>query len=133
MRKFEIIKKTVEIKKKNASEIRKGVATDCEYPEVLKRFDTLEEAREAFKEFKTEIREFSTPSGKCFDIAEYYIEESNCDDDLPTPDIDVWEISPIEIRVVDDETHETVGVFSTYEDAIDEVNNSDVFLSIELF
>lgn len=130
-RKFEIIKKTAEIRLKNINDIKEGAAIDCEYPEVLEKFDTLEEAKEAFGKYESEIREFRNGKLTFFDVTEYYLEESDCDDDLPVPDIDVWGISPMKINVVDEESGETVGVFSSYEDAKFEVVNSDDILSIE--
>lgn len=84
MKKFELIRNTVEIPFIKKSTIKEGVtlANECDqYPEIIKSFSTMEEANEELKKYKSTIQELSSGGGKYYLVEEFYVEENTYDDD----------------------------------------------------
>lgn len=117
MRKFEIVKRTKEIRKSDSFKLRAGVALDCECPETLNNFDVLEDAKNELKKYQSEIKEFSSHGLSFYSVTEYTIEENEYDDDGEwVSGGDVYEFSEMTFFVVDDEDN-IVGTFNNYSDA----------------
>ena len=131
---FEIIKNTTEVKKAMAKEIKSGITLEQDNcsPEVIKSFDTLEEAKKALLEYKSSIDELSGSTGKYYSVTEYYVQENIYDDEDEWRDGgDVWEYAPFHIEVVIKPGYDTIGTFDNIEDALEAAANSedDCFLS----
>ncbi|WP_075679120.1 helix-turn-helix domain-containing protein [Roseburia sp. 831b] len=77
MKKFELIKKTVEISYKNRKEIQPGCAEADTDPELLQSFDSLKDAKAALKKYKTDIKKMSG----YYLVTEYSVEENEYDED----------------------------------------------------
>ena len=95
MKKYELKKNTVEIKKKDLAH---GCAVDDlnADPKIIKSFDSKEDALKELKKYKTDVYEFSSPIGTMCDVTEYYVEENEYDEDNEwISGGDVWEISEI--------------------------------------
>lgn len=106
MTKYELKESTMELREREAREIKPGCVycRDGEEPKTLASFDSKEEALEALKPYKADIREFNTGSGRCYQVTEWYVEEVEYDEDgelLNSPC--VWAFSPMEFRLVDDD------------------------------
>lgn len=90
MKKYEIVKREIEIR--NKSTIQPGCTVDIpvammakgrsysEDPETLNSFDSLDEAEEALADFTSDIRELSDAVGRYYLVTEYMIEENEYDD-----------------------------------------------------
>lgn len=91
MTKYEIVKNTLETK----GDYEQGMTYNYEgdqYPEILASYDTLKEAKEALKDYTSEIRDMSGYNL----ITEYYIEENAYDEEGEwISGGDVWEFAPV--------------------------------------
>lgn len=116
MKKFDAYERNEEIRYKNRNELREGCTCDCEEPQKVAEFTTLEDAQEWLNKQATEICEFDSAIGTIFSVKEFVIQENEYDEDNEVVDYgDIW-ISKMEIKVVD-EDGELVKVCDNYEDA----------------
>lgn len=130
MKRFEIRKESVEINYKNRFDIKEGITlqdVDCVHnPELIEIFDTLEEAREALKKYKTSIRTFKATLGTIFLVTEYYIEENVYDEDGEWIEGgDVFDFTPMIIKVVRESDSTEIARFGNMADAEKFINNYD--------
>lgn len=96
MKRYELKKNTVEIKKEDVTQ---GCVVDDTNanPKLIKSFDSKEEALNELKKYKTDVYEFSSPIGTMCNVTEYYVEENEYDeDDEWLSGGDVWGVSEIE-------------------------------------
>lgn len=112
MKKFQLKNGSVEIKWKDRFSIKEGIAYDnLVDEEIIKSFDTLEEAKRALKNYKTSIRELSN-TRIYYSVEEYWIEEVEVDeDDEFIESLGVHAFSKIAIEVIEKEKYTTIGVF----------------------
>lgn len=130
MKKFDAYERNVEIRYKNRNELREGCTCDCEEPQKVAEFEALEDAQEWLSKQSTEICEFSSAIGIMFDVKEYVIKENEYDEDNEVVDYgDIWDISKMEIKVVDEDDN-IIKVFDNYEDAEHFVMHDDRELKI---
>lgn len=111
MNRFEIVKRTAEVKWNDRFNIISGCTEYDEEPEVIKTFDNLGAAIKALYQYKTEINEFSANTGTMYQVTEYVVREI-CGDD-----VEVWEVSEMDMVVQNSETYEDVVAVHSYEDA----------------
>lgn len=119
---FEVIKNTREIKK--AEQIKCGItlSADNQYPETIKSFNTLEDAKIELKKYQSQIFKGSG----FYEITEYYVQENVYDEDDEWIDGgDVWEFAPFKISLVSKPEYETIGTFDNMEDALIAKNEYD--------
>jgi hypothetical protein len=122
MKKFEIVMRRAEISWKNRKSIKEGCTTEGE-PELIKSFDTLEEAKEELRKFQTSIRKLSNGSLSYFEIEEYMVEENDYDEDGEWESGgDLWEITKMHIEVNEKPSYETVATFDNYAEAENYIN-----------
>ena len=122
MKKFEIDMRRAEISWKNRKSIKEGCTTDGE-PELIKSFDTLEEAKEELRKFQTSIRKLSNGSLSYFEIEEYMVEENDYDEDGEWESGgDIWEITKMHIEINEKPSYETVATFDNYAEAENYIN-----------
>ena len=98
--KYELIENTREVHYKDRAEIKKGCTRDQtdQNPEIIKSFDSKDEALEALKDYKSEILEFSSHGMIYFNVKEFYVEENVYDRDGEwISGGDVWEFSEMPI------------------------------------
>ena len=124
MNRFEIVKRTAEVKWSNRFNIIPGCTEYDEEPEVIKTFDNLGAAIKALYQYKTEINEFSANTGTKYQVTEYAIQEI-CGDN-----VEIWEVSEMDIVVQNSETYENVVVVHSYEDAENYIIDHDEELRI---
>lgn len=125
MNRFEIVKRTAEVKWNDRFNIIPGCTEYDEEPEVIKTFDNLGAAIKALYQYKTEINEFSASTGTMYQVIEYAVQEIRGDD------VEIWEVSEMDIVVQNNETYEDVVVVHSYEDAEHYIMNHDEELRIE--
>ena len=111
MNRFEIVKRTAEVKWNDRFNIIPGCTEHDEEPEVIETFDNLGVAIKALYQYKTEINEFSTSAGTMYQVTEYVVRE------IYGNDIETWEVSEMDIVVRNSETYEDIVVVHNYEDA----------------
>lgn len=116
-----------EISWKNRKSIKEGCTTEgCTTegePELIKSFDTLEEAKEELRKFQTSIRKLSNGSLSYFEIEEYMVEENDYDEDGEWESGgDIWEITKMHIEVNEKPSYETVATFDNYAEAENYIN-----------
>ena len=102
MNEWNIYKATREIKERDISEIVQGCTFFCDgvSEELIKSCDTLEEAREVLKKYKTDI----TAYGGCYLVTEYCVLPEIYDEDGETVESgDIEEITEMKIGVEDEE------------------------------
>ncbi len=126
MNRFEIVKRTAEVKWNDRFNIIPGCTEYDEEPEVIEMFDNLEAAIKALYQYKTEINEFSASTGTMYQVIEYAVQEIRGDD------VEIWEVSEMDIVVQNSETYENVVVVHSYEDAENYIMNHDEELRIVL-
>lgn len=124
MNRFEIVKRTAEVKWNDRFHIIPGCTEYDEEPEVIKTFDNLGAAIKALYQYKTEINEFSANTGTMYQVTEYVVREI-CGNDIET-----WEVSEMDIVVQNSETYEDIVVVHNYEDAEKYIMNHDGELRI---
>ena len=78
MKKFEVVRKTVEISYKNRERIKEGCTIYSE-PDVLESFDTMEDAMQELAKHHTSIRELKKGVLYCV-VEEYMIVSSEYDE-----------------------------------------------------
>ena len=119
MNRFEIVKRMAEIKWKDRFSIISGCTEYDEEPEVIETFDNLGAAIKALYQYKTEINEFSASTGTMYQITEYVVREI-CGDD-----VEIWEVSEMNIVVQNSDTYEDVVLVHSYEAAEKYIINHD--------
>lgn len=124
MNRFEIVKRTVEVKWNDRFSIIPGCTEYDEEPEVIKTFDNLGAAIKSLYQYKTEINEFSASTGTMYQVTEYAVQEI-CGDD-----VEIWEVSEMDIVVQNSETYEDVVIVHSYEDAENYIMNHNEELRI---
>ena len=136
MKKFELRKNSIEVSWKNRKTIKEGITTtqDDQYPEIVKSFDNLEDAKNELQKYKSNIRELSGGVGKYYLIEEYYIEENTYDKDGEWLEGgDIWEFSKIIIELVEKPSYDTLATFDNMEEAEEAYNDyegeNEVYLS----
>lgn len=72
-KRYEIIETVEHIKKKEDIEV--GCSLNVVDPTILEEFEILEDAQEALKKHKTEVRKFQGVLGYLWEVTEYHIEE----------------------------------------------------------
>lgn len=126
MRKYEVLRKDVEIKYAERTSLKPGCAVGAldVAPETIGSFDTLEEAEKEFSKYNTHIQELSNSGDAYFAVSEYYIESNEYDSDGLFVDSDgVKKVSDIKIEVVEKSSYKTVFAYSTYEKAEKFISN----------
>lgn len=127
MKKFEIVKENIEIKYKDRKNLRIGCTQDNmnSDPEVVKSFETSEEAMKELKKYETSINMFSSAIGSMYDVTEYYVQENNYDEDGEPEQLgDILEFTEMKINL-EDEDGNVIGTFNNYEDAERAYNKYD--------
>lgn len=121
IRKFEVRLSSIEISYKNRKAIKSGVTleADDQEPEIIKSFDTLEEAQKELKKRKSSITRLSNHGMTYYLVEEYYIEENYYDEDGEWVEGggDVWELSKFNIELVQKPSYNTLATFDNMEDA----------------
>lgn len=120
MRKYEILRKDVEIKFADRKNINCGCAVGVldVVPETIKSFDTLEDAEKELSKYNTRIWKLSNSGGAYFTVSEYYIESNEYDSDGLFLDSDgVKKVSDMKIEVIEKSSYKTVFTCSAYEEA----------------
>ena len=128
MKKWNIYKATREIKERDISEIVQGCTFFCDdiFSELVKSCDTLEEARETLKRYKTDI----TAYDGCYLVTEYCILPEIYDEDGEIVESgDAEEITEMKI-VVEDEEWNAVKTFDNLKEADDFVHNDERELTL---
>jgi hypothetical protein len=92
---------------------------------VIETFDNLGAAIKELYQYKTKINEFSASTGTMYQVTEYAVQEI-CGDD-----VEIWEVSEMDIVVQNSETYEDVVIVHSYEDAENYIMNHDEELRIE--
>ena len=119
IKKFEIVKNTIEIKGTNRDLITAGCTQDQSdaNPEIINSSATKKDALEALKSFRTDINELS--GGSLYVITEFYVEENIYDEDgewVSGGDVSAYTV-PI-IKVISKPSYKTVGTFNNMKDAV---------------
>lgn len=116
MRKFEINKREIEIPFKDRFKIKKDItfSYDSVNSENVVSFDTLEEAREVLKEYKSTVYDYP----KYYLVTEYVVEEYEYDEDGDGEYKDTWTTSEMAFTIVND-SFDTVATFDNLKDAYD--------------
>lgn len=128
MKKWNIYKATREIKERDISEIVQGCTFFCDdiFSELVKSCDTLEEARETLKRYKTDI----TAYDGCYLVTEYCILPEIYDEDGEIVESgDTVEITEMKIGVEDEEWN-VVKTFDNLKEADDFVHNDERELTL---
>lgn len=125
MNRFEIVKRTAEIKWNDRFNIIPGCTEYDEELKVIKTFDNLGAAIKSLYQYKTEINEFSANTGTMYQVTEYAVQE------ICGEDVEIWEVSEMDIVVQNSETYEDVVVVHSYEDAEKYIIDHDEELRIE--
>lgn len=125
MNRFEIVKRTAEVKWNDRFNIIPGCTEHDEEPEVIETFDNLGAAIKELYQYKTKINEFSASTGTMYQVTEYAVQEI-CGDD-----VEILEVSEMDIVVQNSETYEDVVIVHSYEDAENYIMNHDEELRIE--
>jgi hypothetical protein len=136
MRKYEILRKDVEIKFADRKNINCGCAVGVldVVPETIKSFDTLEDAEKELSKYNTRIWKLSNSGGAYFAVSEYYIESNEYDSDGLFVDSDgVKKVSDMKIEVIEKSSYKTVFTCSAYEEAekfiSDYAGDNELFMS----
>ena len=136
MRKYEVLRKDVEIKYAERKSLKPGCAVGAldVVPETIGSFGTLEEAEKELSKNKTSIQELSNSGGAYFAVSEYYIESNEYDSDGLFVDSDgVKKVSDMKIEVVEKPSYKTVFTCSAYEEAekfiSDYAGDNELFMS----
>lgn len=136
MRKYEVLRKDVEIKYAERKSLKPGCAVSAldVVPETIKSFDTLEEAEKELSKYNTRIWKLSNSGGAYFAVSEYYIELNEYDSDGLFVDSDgVKKVSDMKIEVIEKSSYKTVFTCSAYEEAekfiSDYAGDNELFVS----
>lgn len=97
------------------------VAADYENsrePEILKVFDSEEEAISALKKYHTEVSEFWASNIHYWYVEEYYVDKSEFDEEGKMIDFsDVLACTPMVFSVIEEPGYKTLDVFDDFESA----------------
>lgn len=117
--KYEIMKRSIEVAYKDRKSIAQGITSEDEWAdsELVESFDTLEEAREKLKDYKTSIKELSGSAGKYYLVEEYYIEYNEYEDGEVTNAGDIYDYSNMIIEVVEKSKYNILGTYNNFESA----------------
>lgn len=117
MRKYEINSREIEVAFKDRFKIKQDITFDYDSvgSENVASFDTLEEAREALKEYKSTVYQYP----HLFLVTEYVIEEYEYDEDGDSEYKDTWATSEMVFDVVDNTSFDKVATFDNLKDAYD--------------
>lgn len=136
MRKYEVLRKDVEIKFADRKNINCGCAVGAldVVPETIKSFDTLEDAEKELSKYNTRIWKLSNSGGAYFAVSEYYIESNEYDSDGLFVDSDgVKKVSDMKIEVIEKSSYKTMFTCSAYEEAekfiSDYAGDNELFMS----
>ena len=88
---------------------RYELKTGCGFPDggdifntLIKRYDSLSEARKEFEKYKTTVAEFSGKCGKFYEVTEYYIEECTYyEDEFDEEDPEGLNTMPDKCNIID--------------------------------
>lgn len=128
MKEWNIYKATREIKERDISEIVQGCTFFCDgvSEELIKSCDTLEEAREVLKKYKTDI----TAYGGCYLVTEYCVLPEIYDEDGETVESgDIEEITEMKIGVEDEELN-VVKTFDNLKEADNFIHSDERELTL---
>lgn len=128
MKKFEIKKNRVEVSWKNRRSIAEGIVLNSadQDPEVVRSYDTLEDAKKDLQNYKTKISELSGSAGTYYLVEEHYIEENTYDEDGELIEYgDVLEFSKMIIELVELPSYKVLATFNNMKDADDACNDYD--------
>ena len=131
MIKYDLVKRTAEFNRKNRKEIKQGCTALDPDPEYIKTFDDLEEAKKELAKRKTSVSKFENHNMTFYSVEEYVIEEIEFEFDedenefVQASFIDTLETTSMEIEVVEKPSYETIGVFSSLEEAEEATNEYD--------
>lgn len=131
MIKYDLVKRTAEFNRQNRKEIKEGCTALDPDPEYIKTFDTLEEAKKELTKRKTSVSKFENHNMTFYSVEEYVIEENEFEFDedenefVQTGFIDTLETTSMEIEVVEKPSYETIGVYSSLEEAEEAANEYD--------
>lgn len=131
MKKYDLVKRTAKFNYKNRKNIEEGCTALDLSPEYIKTFDSLAEAKKELAKHKTTISKFESSGMTCYEVKEYVIEENEFEYDedekklVQTGFIDTLETTPMKIEVVETPSYETIGVYSSLEEAEDAANKGD--------
>ena len=105
-------KRSAEIKWKDRKKLKKWLTLDegGEFSEE-ECFETPDEAKKAFKKYKTEVTELSVSGQSYYAVIEYMLLKESDDD------TNILDCSPMQFEVVDKETYETLKQCDTYAEA----------------
>ena len=118
MKKYDLVKRTAEIKYKDRKEIEEGCTAFDDSPEYIKTFDTLEEAKKELAKRKTDVSKFSCHGMTFYKVEEYVIEENEFEYDE-----DESKFVQMKIEVVEIPSHETIAICSSLEEAEEAEDN----------
>ena len=131
MIKYDLVKRTAEFNRQNRKEIKEGCTALDPDPEYIKTFDDLEEAKKELAKRKTSVSKFENHNMTFYSVEEYVIEENEFEFDedenelVQTGFIDTLETTSMEIEVVEKPSYETIGVYSSLEEAEEAANEYD--------
>ena len=131
MIKYDLVKRTAEFNRQNRKEIKEGCTALDPDPEYIKTFDDLEEAKKELAKRKTSVSKFENHNMTFYSVKEYVIEENEFEFDedenefVQTGFIDTLEATPMKIEVVETPSYETIGVYSSLEEAEEAINEYD--------
>lgn len=132
MKEWNIYKAARGIKERDISEIVQGCTFFCDgvSEELIKSCDTLEEAREVLKKYKTDITYYSGNTEGCYLITEYCILPEIYDEDGEIVESDdIEEITEMKISVEDEEWN-VVKTFDNLKEADDFARNDERELTL---
>lgn len=117
MKKYEINSRKIEVPFKDRFKIKQDITFDYDSvgSENVASFATLEEAREALKEYKSTVYQYP----RLFLVTEYVIEEYEYDEEGDGEYKDTWATSEIVFDIVDNNSFDTVATFDNLKDAHD--------------
>lgn len=131
MIKYDLVKRTAEFNRQNRKEIKEGCTALDPDPQYIKTFDDLEEAKKELAKRKTSVSKFENHNMTFYSVEEYVIEENEFEFDedekklVQTSFIDTLETTSMEIEVVEKPSYETIGVYSSLEEAEEAANEYD--------
>lgn len=124
MKKYELRKNSIEIKWKDRKNIKPGITTEEDYPEIIKIFDNEEDAVAELKKYETSISITYAYSGlKYLLVEEYYVEINEYDEeDEWINGCDIVDYSKMEIELVEKRSREPDKVIATFDNMRDAEN-----------
>lgn len=131
MIKYDLVKRTAEFNHRGRREVKQGCTALDPDPEYIKTFDDLEEAKKELAKRKTSVSKFENHNMTFYSVEEYVIEENEFEFDEDENElvqagfIDTLETTPMKIEVVETPSYETIGVYSSLEEAEETANEYD--------